>query len=237
MIHTVSKQIGEYDFEFKALMHARNYRHALVAEFQSFIEKKVIEIGSGVGQMTTEFSKIPGITQYQPVEPDSAFCSDFRRLFPGQSLIEGTIKDVKTTDWSAIISINVLEHIEDDRAELAAYHRLLKQEKGVITLFVPARPEIFAPIDGDFGHYRRYTKKEIQSKLTQAGFKIEKLRYYNFVGYFAWWLNFRIMKKRTFKDSEVKLFDRVIFPIVHFLESRICRPPFGQSLLVVARAK
>ena len=65
---------------------------------------------------------------------------------------------MRTLSWNAILSINVLEHIESDADELATYFRLLKPARGALCLFVPARPDIYAPIDKDFGHFRRYTR-------------------------------------------------------------------------------
>jgi len=109
--------------------------------------------------------------------------------------------------------------------------------KAVLCLFVPARPEIYAPIDGDFGHFRRYAKPELREKLISAGFEILNLRYYNFVGYFAWWLGFCLLKKRGLGPTSVRFFDRFIFPAVYGLETKICAPPFGQSLLAMARAQ
>ena len=106
----------------------------------------------------------------------------------------------------------------------------------LLCLFVPARPEIYAPIDKDFGHFRRYTRPELKGKLFRAGFQVERLWYFNFVGYFAWWFNFRLLKKREFEREKLRLHDRAIFPVVHWLESKVLRPPFGQSLLAVARA-
>jgi len=55
---------------------------------------------------------------------------------------------------------------------------------------VPARPEIYAPIDRDFGTSAVTPKPELRAKLERAGFEVVRLRYYNFVGYFAWWLSF-----------------------------------------------
>ena len=82
---------------------------------------------------------------------------------------------------------------------------------------------------------RRYTLPELSEKLTRAGFEIVRLNYFNFTGYFAWWLNFRFLKKRGFDVAKVRLFDRLIFPINYFVESRIMRAPFGQSLIAVGR--
>ena len=158
--------------------------------------------------------------------------------FPAHTLIQGTIDDLKNDDpWNAILNVNVLEHISDDERELSTYRQKLAREKGVLCLFVPARPEIYAPIDKDFGHFRRYTRTELRQKLERAGFEILRLRYYNFIGYFAWWLSFCVLKKRGFDLHAVRFFDRVIFPPVHGIESKICPPPIGQSLMVMARAK
>jgi hypothetical protein len=46
-----------------------------------------------------------------------------------------------------------------------------------------------------------------------------------------------VLKKRSFDVGAVRLFDRAIFPAVHGLESRICAPPIGQSLMAVALAR
>jgi hypothetical protein len=78
---------------------------------------------------------------------------------------------------------------------------------------------------------------ELAKKLQDAGFRIKSLRYYNFVGYFLWWLNFWVLEKRTFEVGAVRLFDRVVFPLVHGFETHIASPPIGQSLQVVAVAE
>ncbi len=224
-------------FEFAALTEARNYREALFAEFGSFLGGEVIEVGAGIGQMTEHLARLPGVKRALAVEPDPGFCDQHRHRFPGHEVLEGTAADLPAaTTCDGILSINVLEHIRGDEAELALYRKLLSPRRGVLCLFVPARPEIYAPIDKDFGHFRRYTRPELKRKLIAAGFEIERLCYFNCVGYFAWWLNFSLLKKRTFELAKVRLFDRAIFPLVHGLESKLVRPPIGQSLLAVARA-
>jgi SAM-dependent methyltransferase len=226
------------DFEFAALNEAKNYRKALLREFSEHLRGRVLEVGAGIGQMTGPLLQNPAITYVSSIEPDPKFCAQFRRSFPAHSLVQGTIEDLKGDGpWNAILSINVLEHISEDERELETYRQKLAPEKGVLCLFVPARPEIYAPIDRDFGHFRRYTRPELRQKLERAGFEILRLRYYNLVGYFAWWLTFCVLKKREFDLQAVRLFDRVIFPPVHGFESKIFPPPIGQSLLVMARAK
>jgi SAM-dependent methyltransferase len=225
------------DFEFEALNEARNYRAALFQEFGEHLQGNVLEVGAGVGQMTDHLVRLPGVQRALAIEPDPTYCRRHRAAFPHHEVIEGTVANVPSgTSWDAIMSINVLEHIRDDESELRRYAQVLGDRRGALCLFVPARPEIYAPIDKDFGHFRRYTRAELRRKLSAAGFEVLRLDYFNCVGYFAWWVNFCLLKKRTFERAKVRVFDRAIFPIVHVLESRIVRPPFGQSLIVTARS-
>jgi SAM-dependent methyltransferase len=225
------------DFEFAALNNAANYRKALLSEFAEFLRGDVLEVGAGIGQITEPLVHMKAVKRVVAVEPDAEFCAQHRSRFPGHELIEGTAADLQSArDWDAVLSINVLEHISDHEAELKLYANLLRKRQGHLCLFVPARPEIYSPIDKDFGHYRRYLRIELRNLLQQAGFEITRLCYFNVVGYFAWWLNFCVLKKRHFEPAKVLFYDRAIFPLVHALERGICRPPFGQSLLAVGRS-
>jgi SAM-dependent methyltransferase len=226
------------DFEFAALSVAYNYRKALLAEFSEYLRGNVLEVGAGIGQITEALLASGSINRCVSIEPHSAFYAQLHEKFPGHDVVHGTIEDLKgDEDWDALVSINVLEHIKNDEIELKSYHNRLRKDSGVLCLFVPARMEIYAQIDRDFGHFRRYVKPELGQKLERAGFEVLRLRYYNVAGYFAWWLNFCVLQKRHFSAGSVRFFDRFIFPVVHGFESRICPPFVGQSLLAVARAK
>jgi 2-polyprenyl-3-methyl-5-hydroxy-6-metoxy-1,4-benzoquinol methylase len=224
------------DFEFQALREAVNYQRLLTQELGAFVHGRVIEVGAGIGQMTARLQALPGVQFLQSIEPEPGFCEHFRRTLPEQPLIQGTIHDAPGDDWDAIVSINVLEHIEHDQEELSLYHARLQRKQGILALFVPARPELYAQIDRDFGHYRRYTRAEAISKLATAGFKIEKFRYFDFAGYFAWLIRCRLLGRRDFKAAGVRYFDRLIFPLENFIETKICAPPIGKNLLIIARA-
>jgi SAM-dependent methyltransferase len=224
------------EFEFSALESAVRYRAALVAEFRSFLRGSVLEVGSGIGQVTDLLLHEAGIGRLVALEPDPRFAALLRAKFPDLELIQGTIADVPATrPFDVILSVNVLEHIIDDGHELAAYRARLAERRGALCLFVPARPEIFGTIDRDFGHCRRYRRGELRAKLEGAGFRVERLSYFNLAGYFAWWWNFRLHRRHAFAPAAVRFFDRRIFPLQHALESRLLRPPLGQSLIAVAQ--
>jgi hypothetical protein len=70
--------------------------------------------------------------------------------------------------------------------------------------------------------------------LKKTGLTAVKLRYFNFIGVWAWWWNARIAKSKTQNDSQIHIFDNYIVPWQSRLEA-VLPPPIGQSLLVVAR--
>lgn len=219
------------DYEFSALEPASFYRAAIAREFTPITAGHVLEVGAGIGQMTGVLNQSPGITHYAAVEPDAAFHHEFRERHPTVPLHACLPQG---SQWNAVLAINVLEHIADDRAALAEWAECLRPRGGRVGLFVPARPELFAPIDKAFGHHRRYTRPQLRAVLESAGFRIERLHYFNLIGYFAWAWMFRILGRQRFEPGGVRIFDRWIFPIGNAVERRGIRPPFGQSLVAIA---
>lgn len=229
---------GKANYEFDALQEAANYRRALAREFEPILRGSVLEIGAGIGQMTADFRRLPGITRYLAIEPDSSFHARFEASNPGVPLLKGFSHELQErSGWDAAVAINVLEHIEHDDQALAEWAGLLRSNRGRLGLFVPARMELMSQIDRNFGHFRRYTKPGLRRVLEAAGFEVERLHYFNMPGYFGWALMFRILGREQFSTGSVRRFDRWIFPPTHAFERSVIRPPFGQSLLAVARAR
>jgi SAM-dependent methyltransferase len=225
------------DFEFSALNQAIYYPRAIVQEFRPFLNGNVLEVGAGIGQMARLFAGVNGVKSFKAVEPDPRFAAQFRKECPDLNLVEGLASSLNVGDgYDTITSVNVLEHIQDDVAELRCYRELLAPRSGHVCIMTPARQEIFSNIDRDFGHFRRYTKKSIKQILVAGGFKPIKICYFNLPGYFAWWLNFKLMGKRNFNPSMVRFYDQWIFRYFYMLEKSLLRPPIGQSLIAIAKA-
>jgi len=225
------------EFEFAALSHARNYRRKLMKEFSTVCSGDLLEIGVGIGQIVEELLTFPAIRSISALEPDERFASRFREKFPDIPLFACTTDKLgPDVEFDTIVCVNVLEHIRDDLDELMRMRRLLEKRKGHLALLVPARAEIYSHIDNDFGHWRRYNLRDLKKKLSTAGFVTKRIRYYNFAGYFAWALNFRVLRRRHFDIASVRTFDALIFPWVNWIERRIVSPCIGQSLLVIAQA-
>jgi SAM-dependent methyltransferase len=225
------------DFEFLALAEAKNYRAAIAQLFSPYLQGDILEIGAGVGQMLGDVIKICQPSSVTAVEPDANFAAQLQSNLPSAHVIHGTVDDLPLeAAFDGTLSVNVLEHIADDAGQLRKWRNCLKPETGRLCLLVPARPELYSPIDKDFGHFRRYTKNDLHQKLLSAGYRDIRVNYYNFVGYFAWLLNFKILNIRHFNPAAVRSFDRFIFPVSQRIENAIGWRPFGQSLVAVSKS-
>jgi len=237
MLDKPHREVLTKDFEFAVLREAYFYPRAIIEEFSPYLKGQVIEVGAGIGQMTGLLAKQVGKENILAVEPDARFAASFRERCPGIPLVEGTVVGLPpNTSCDAVVSINVMEHIRDHVEEMARYRALLAARNGHLCLFTPARPEIYAPIDKDFGHYRRYSKPSLREALTEAGFQIRQLYYFNFPGYFGWLLNFRLLGSRSFNPRLIRFFDRLVFRASHAWEYHVMRPPIGQSIVAIAQA-
>jgi predicted trehalose synthase len=54
----------------------------------------------------------------------------------------------------------------------------------------------------------------------------------NTVGFFGWWVNARILRRTEQSETQIRVFDRYIVPLMRRVETAL-PPPFGQSLFVV----
>jgi 2-polyprenyl-3-methyl-5-hydroxy-6-metoxy-1,4-benzoquinol methylase len=138
--------------------------------------------------------------------------------------------------YEAIVALDVLEHIENDRE---AVHKLknLLTDNGLLVLSVPAIPWLYGPKDRDVGHYRRYDKKRLTALLEDAGFVIQSLRYWNLLGVLpVWWSikrNKKVDESFRYNDKE-KLINKFLKFWFSAFENNVCSP-LGLTLICVAQ--
>ena len=118
--------------------------------------------------------------------------------------------------------MDVLEHIEDDRAEVARAARQLRPGGHIIALS-PAHQWLFTPFDEAIGHHRRYSRAGFGAL---AGDDLEEVRlaYLDSIGLFASLANKLILKSAMPKASQVAFWDRVLVRM-----SRVVDPAIGHS--------
>jgi len=130
-----------------------------------------------------------------------------------------------------VVCLNVLEHIENDRGVLRALHKFLPTGCRLVFL-VPYNPKLFSEFDRQIGHYRRYQKGELEGKMTEAGFTVERQFFFNKVGVMAWWAGNKLTGQRTITSWQLKLYN-LLTPLFRRLDRVL--PISGLSTIVVAR--
>ena len=223
--------------ELDAMTGADNYYRWILGQFAPYLGKRVIEVGAGTGTFSEFLLQSTNLRELVLVEPADNLFPLLQQRFSGDTrikLVQGFVEEqAATLSADSVVLLNVLEHIEDDRALLETIHHILAPN-GAILLFVPALPQLYGTLDKAFDHFRRYTKRSLGSKLENAGFHLGGLRYMNFPGVVTWMLAGKLLRRRTLRRAEVRFYDQWILPWVRNLE-KIWEPPIGQSLIAIAR--
>jgi hypothetical protein len=227
--------------DLEAMDFAVAYHRWILDLIRPWLGRKLVEVGAGTGSFSEMLLKEnpAALTLIEPSEMFEQLSVKFeKRLSPTgitlhRSKFDGVAETVRGSGPpDSIIYINVLEHIEDDRAELAAVYKTLASS-GAIILFVPALQGLFSEFDKHIGHFRRYDKQELRDKLKDAGFRIVMMRWFDIVGVIPWWIKYRMLRSAQMQSGAVQLYDRLVVPVMKPIESLI-HPPIGKNLIAVA---
>lgn len=201
---------------------------------------KILDIGCGSGLMLNVLQQA-GVTSGMDMSDEAIGFS--REIFDGD-VRKGHLPTQIPFDknsFDLITALDVVEHVDEDVASLREIRaRLASGGKAIIT--VPAYMFLWSKFDEINEHKRRYTLKELEQKLLEAGFTIEKISYYNTLLFPAVFL-VRMMNNLLNRDgsSDVDLPSRpmnsllkAIFGIEKYLLEMV-NFPFGVSVLAVVK--
>lgn len=99
----------------------------------------------------------------------------------GMAIAPGALPDAIGHDgkrFDLIALLDVLEHLDEDAAALAALRARLA-DGGALLVTVPAAPWLWSAHDELHHHKRRYTKRHLARLLREAGFGELRLGYFN----------------------------------------------------------
>jgi SAM-dependent methyltransferase len=218
---------------------ATHYNQWLARRFREHLGQRVLEIGAGIGTITRELEA--GLELLVALEVDRFYVDRLKNLFRGKPHVRPYLSDVALADWESlkaerldtIVLSNVLEHIPDDAAAVRRFRQILSPG-GRVLILVPALPQLFGAIDEAVGHHRRYTPATLRTVLEGNGFEVETLEWMNLVGMPGWFVNSRLLRRRSVPKLQLKLYD-TLAPLFAQAESRV-KLPIGMSLFCVARA-
>jgi SAM-dependent methyltransferase len=219
---------------------ATQYYDWILAELRPFLGRRVLETGSGHGNLTKRLFDL-GLDRVAATDFDERFLVELRALCEGrenadvlrldlQNPSAEALEYVRTSRIDSVIMVNVLEHIDDDGRCLDQLGRALLPG-GRILVFGPAFQMLYAPLDRIYGHFRRYHKRDMRALATRAGLRLRETHYVNLPGFFAWFVLYKLRRARGLDSTSVSVFNAMI-PVIRRLESRF-RPPIGLSIFAV----
>jgi len=200
-----------------------------------FLSDSVLEVGAGIGNLTR---LIADGRRVVATDVDPRHVELLRRTFaddPHVSVAEFNLGSDSTVDlggpFDSVVCLNVLEHIEDDAAALQRLQQQLRPG-GRLVLIVPAIPALYGEMDRAIHHFRRYEQGEVAAKLRDAGFELEHMHPFNALGIPGWFLNGRILGRRSVPGLQARL-NSMLVPVLR-LERKLGLP-WGMSILAVGR--
>jgi SAM-dependent methyltransferase len=218
------------------LRGARHYRRWLAGLVSPHLGDDPIEIGSGIGDYAEELAA--GCRRYTATEADPDRHTVLSDRFAGHPVVRVRPLSLPVSErgeHSSAVMLNVLEHIADDVGALRSARDLVRPG-GPVVVFVPAFPAAMSRFDRLIGHHRRYTRRSLGAALTAAGLHPETLRYVNSVGLVSWFLLMRCARLVPRDGPALRCYDATVIRTVAWAE-RYLHPPFGQSVLAVARTR
>jgi SAM-dependent methyltransferase len=226
-------------FDLDVMAQTPNYSEWIYSVMRPHLGSRILEVGCGIGNFTPLLLRENRAVMAIDIEPRlietlRAKLGSRSGLTVRQATIQSLVAELAGS-FDSVVSSNVLEHIADgEEAEvIRATHALLKPG-GASVHWVPAGPALFGSLDRAYGHFRRYNKARLVSVFEQAGFRVERCRYWNAIGVLGWWWQGRVLKVQRIPERSALLFDRFAAPVLRRIEPLLWLPA-GQSLSIVAR--
>ena len=202
---------------------------------------RILEIGCGTGH---NLDMLGGFGEVDAIEID-----DHSRGIAAKQLGRDVgvaqlpeLKGVAEQSYDLVAILDVLEHVEDDRAALESIAKRLRPG-GTILITVPQYPWMWSGHDVANHHFRRYTKATLRAAIADAGLKLTMLQSFNSL-LFPLAAADRIFARMTGRQGSDDalpaapvnaLFEKV-FGLERYLVGRVPMPP-GVSLVALVSAR
>jgi SAM-dependent methyltransferase len=222
---------------FRAL-HAHIRRALDAADWAG--EKKVLDAGCGTGGLIRRMAGERPSWRWSGVDLSPLALEFARRRCPAETdLREAAVTALPWADASfdAVVSADVLYHVDDDAAALREFFRVLRPG-GQVVINVPAYRWLWSYHDLAVHSRRRYGRRELLEKLRAAGFESPRATHWNTL------LFPLIVARRKLlpppRDGDVQLASAPLeaaFNATMAVEHgwlRLGRLPFGSSIFAVA---
>ncbi|MEQ8844452.1 MAG: bifunctional glycosyltransferase/class I SAM-dependent methyltransferase [Phycisphaerales bacterium] len=220
----------------ESVRRARSFNRWTVSQFRSYVGDRVLEAGCGIGNFTEQLLDRERLVC---ADLDPYYTEIVDRRFSHLANVRTTHMDLGSAAEvhaiaderpDTVVSLNVVEHIEDDLGVLKNYFDVV-QPGGHVIILVPAHEWLFSACDKAMGHHRRYTRAMIAERMKKAGFEVVETREFNRLGVLGWWIN-KKRGRRHISPVQTRVFNALL-PLARLVE-RIDGLP-GLSVIAIGR--
>lgn len=224
--------------ELDVFSGANNWKAYWKTFLDPYVVGDVLEIGAGIGSNTLRL-RASRQRRWVCLEPDPVLAARLKAVVdhPGRDLhceiVEGTIARIeRRSQFEAILYLDVLEHIADERTELAEAAARLRRGGHLIVL-APAHDRLYSEFDRAIGHHRRYTKETL-SLVMPEGLELVRILYLDAVGLALSMSNRWLLKQAQPTAAQIRFWDRLVVPCSRVVD-RVCNYRLGKSVLGIWR--
>jgi SAM-dependent methyltransferase len=230
--------VNEHEYvgtELGVFALATNWKSYFGQVLRPFVRGTILEVGAGIGATTVALWH-DQVESWTCLEPDPSLAKQLRDLRLGEAeeppeVIVGTVADISPQrQFDSIMYIDVLEHIENDRTELARAAAHLRPGGSLIVLS-PAFNYLFSPFDRAIGHYRRYTRRDLRD-LAPAGLELGRAFYLDSCGALLSLANRLLLRQHLPTRRQILFWDRRVIPISR-ASDRVFSRWWGRSVITV----
>lgn len=138
--------------------------------------RRILDVGCGTGTMLRYLGRFGEAEGIDTDEEAVRFCH--KRGIRRVRCVDALPLPFPDGAFDLITALDVIEHIEDDRAMLCELYRIMRPG-GLLLFSVPAYRFLWGPQDEISNHKRRYVRGQIGARVAGAGFRIRRLSYCN----------------------------------------------------------
>jgi glycosyltransferase involved in cell wall biosynthesis len=223
----------------QSMRQARRYNTWITQRISPYIGDRVLEAGAGIGNITAHLLNRELVVA---ADNNTTYLDRLAASFVNNPNVHTTAIDLEDTQkllelqthhLDTVICVNVIEHLKNDVEVLRSFFEVL-EPRGRAIILAPNGRWLYGSIDESIDHYRRYARSELKSKMEEAGFAVEEIFGLNRIAPPFWFLNGRVLRRRSVPNSQVRFFDHLV-PLVKLVDRHLPFPPL--SIIAVGQKK
>jgi len=211
-----------------------SYYSWILSSFKNILSGSIIDLGTGKGIIVNEYQSISRDLTLVDFNPQ--IVNFLKNEYSSSEVFN---LDLCTDNWSAslpkkydnIVSLDLLEHIDNENAFFSNINNILK-DNGLFIAKVPAQSKLYSEMDKASGHYRRYDPIDFEKLAKSHNLEIVSINSFNKFG--ALLYPFKNKQKTNFSSTmsvwQIKLAN-IMIPIFSVIDKLL--PTKGLSYIVV----